>query len=569
MSDADKTEAKKPDEVIENPDTDKAVDDIVAHEGDELLAEQDAAVAQAEANAGPRHNLFYRWLHSRKARWATFAVVVLAFVALLFVPTTRYWSLNMVGVRASSSVTAVDSITGTPLKNATLTVGDVSAKTDSSGVAKLNGIKLGPRHITLKLSGFQSYGDDRTFGWGSNPLGKIPLKAVGLQYKLNIHDELTGLPIEGAEVDSGDATAISDKDGNAVLTIGDTTIDDIAVTVSRTGYRTQQAVAKGNASTKVELLTSRKAVFANNASGKYDVFSSDVDGQNRKLILPGSGTETSNISLAVSPDGSQAAVVSTRDNQRDADGFLLTTLTLINLADNTTTTLAHAEQIQLVDWIGSRLVFEQVASDSSSPATRYSVISYDYANNSRVQLVSARKLNTVLSAQQDIYYALAADPSDNAVQAGLYKINPDATGKQSVLDKEAWTTYRADYNTLNVQTADGWDSINLTSGNGSTISGPSAYVSRQYTDNAAATQSLWVDTAQGNLVLYDIAHGKDTIAHGRAGLAYPIRWLTDNTAVYRVVTGNETADYAVSVLGGQPPLKIADVVNTYGFTRGD
>jgi hypothetical protein len=49
---------------------------------------------------------------------------------------------------------------------------------------------------------------------------------------------------------------------------------------------------------------------------------------------------------------------------------------------------------------------------------------------------------------------------------------------------------------------------------------------------------------------------------------YPIRWLTDDSAIYRVVTNGETADYVVGTTPGRPAHKIADVVNTYGFSTG-
>jgi hypothetical protein len=45
-------------------------------------------------------------------------------------------------------------------------------------------------------------------------------------------------------------------------------------------------------------------------------------------------------------------------------------------------------------------------------------------------------------------------------------------------------------------------------------------------------------------------------------MAYPVRWLTDTTILYRVTTGSEVADYAVTTAGGQT-RKVTDVVSTY------
>ena len=40
--------------------------------------------------------------------------------------------------------------------------------------------------------------------------------------------------------------------------------------------------------------------------------------------------------------------------------------------------------------------------------------------------------------------------------------------------------------------------------------------------------------------------------------------MTDEVVIYRVATGSETADYAISTKGGKA-VKISDVSNTYGF----
>ena len=583
MSDENKPDEQKPVDPIpadpvepdvdtlSDPEIDKAVDDIVVHEGDELLEHQDDDRAQAEAVArAPRRGFFSWWWHSRLAHWLTFLLIVGGLIAVAFVPKTRYWSLNLAGVRASSSVTVVDDLTSEPLKNVQVTIDGATAKTDSSGKAKLVNIKLGPQQLKIEHAGFATITDQVTVGWGSNPLGSYPLKAVGIQYKLLVRDALTGQPIQGAEANSGDSAALSDKNGNILLTVPGTGTEDLPVIVSNGGFRTEQIVIKAGttSATTVKLITSLKAVYVSKETGKYDLYTADADGKNRKVVLPGTGNENANIAVVVSPSGDHAAIVSTRDNQHDSDGYLLATLTMVNLSDGTSTTLGHAEQIQLVDWIGTRLVFEQVASDSSSPATRYNVISYDYANNSRLQLAAARKLNTVLSAHGVIYYAVAPDPENSEIVAAMYKINPDASNKQTVLDKEVWTTYRTDYNTLSMQTADGWFTYNIGTNATSPVAGPSAYSSRIYSDNADGTHSLWADPTQGALMVYDNNKGKDEAPYLQSGLGYPVRWLTGNTAIYRVATGSETADYAVSTLGGQPPVKVADVTNTYGFTQG-
>ena len=81
---------------------------------------------------------------------------------------------------------------------------------------------------------------------------------------------------------------------------------------------------------------------------------------------------------------------------------------------------------------------------------------------------------------------------------------------------------------------------------------------------ADRSRSLWV--SQGSLISYDIAAAKDASVKTQSGLAYPVQWVNSASVIYRVSTGSETADYAVSVLGGTAH-KISDVAPSYGFAQ--
>jgi hypothetical protein len=557
---------------FDDPKTDTLVDDIVAKEGDEILAHMDKEGGDdASVVAAKPHRRFWR----RKSVWYTLVFLLLAGIGTAAaMPKSRYWVLNMASVRASTSVIVTDDLTRQPLKNVTVELAGVSGHTDAHGKAKLELLKLGSSKLKISKPGFAPYERDMTVGWGSNPLGTIGLKGVGLQYTFVIKDMLTGKAVAGAEVTGGDASALADQNGKAVLTLPGTSPEDLTAQVGANGYRSENVVVKGTTEKEipVTLITARKTVYASKQSGKYDVYSSDIDGQNKQVILPGSGLENANISVAVSPDGSRAAVVSTRDNERDADGYLLNTLSIVTIEGGDNVIVAHAAQIRLIDWQGSRLAFEQVSTNAGTPlSARYSLISYDFAANTRLQLAAASKFSMVLPAQSKLYYAVSPTEGDTTSKPGLYHINADGNGKQTVLDKDVWTVYRTDYNTLAAQLSDGWMSVDISNDGTSPIGAPSAYVSRVYADSPdTAGKSLWVDirNGQGVLLRYDKQAGTDNPVLTQNGVANPVRWLTGDTAIFRVVTGSETADYAVSTLGGGTAHKIADVVNTYGFTAG-
>jgi hypothetical protein len=361
--------------------TGEVIDEIVAKESDDLLAAQDAAIGKPTTRIKPkkRGSLLGRWWHNKWARSITLLLLFGGIAALLVVPKTRYLVLNTAGVRSSSSVVVVDDSTQLPLKGVEVKLGEQETKTDSRGRVQFKELELGPTKLVVSRVGFEEVQRSVIIGWGSNPFGTVALKASGVQYVIEVRDYLSDKPVEGVEATDGvEATAVSGKDGKITLTLSSAITAESTITLSRGGYRTEQIAldADPKKTTKASLVLDRKAVFMTKQSGKYDLYKSDIDGKNRELLLPGTGAETSNIGLAVSLDGKRAALVSTRENKRASDGSLLSTLVLIDVDEGDTVSIAEGAQLQLIDWIGSRLIFRQVAA-SSTAANRDVVVAYN------------------------------------------------------------------------------------------------------------------------------------------------------------------------------------------------
>ncbi|HEY5805973.1 MAG TPA: carboxypeptidase-like regulatory domain-containing protein [Candidatus Saccharimonadales bacterium] len=546
--------------------TEQAINEIVAKEGDELLAVQDAGSMRGGVKFKAGGSASSRFWRSKLLRLTLLFLFLCGAAVLFTMPKTRYWALNHANVRSSASVVVVDSTTQLPLKGVHVTIGDQSANTDSDGKAKFTNLMLGPAELSVSQVGFDEITRNITIGWGSNPLGSFALKATGVQYVIEVRDYLSDQSLEGVEATNGTVTAISDKKGKITLTLESTVASSDGVSLSKPGYRTEKVTLNEDPKklAKAVMVPSRKTAFATKQNGKYDVYKTDLDGKNREVLLPGTGAENGNITLVVSPDGSRAALVSTRENRRDSDGFLLSTLTLINIESGAKVTIAESSQIQLIDWIGQRLIFQQASSDSTA-GNRYTVVSYNYADNTRLQLAAANRLSTVMSAQSIVYYAVAADATNPSVQVGLFRISPDGSGKQRIFETEISTVLRSTYNTFSVQTAEGiWYTYDVANGSKSQVDSPGSLANRMYIDNSGRTKSLWIN--QGTLTSYDVASSKETVVETQGGLAYPVQWLGDTAAIYRIANGAEIADYAVSLAGGTPH-KIADVALSYGFAQ--
>jgi len=573
-------EPKTPAETEEVPDdkaTTEAVDDIVASEGDTVLAAEDAEVAKAfePPKKGFKDKLkrfFKAWWGNRYARWGTIIGLILTLIILAVVPNTRYFFLNIFGVRGSVSLSVLDESTQLPLKNIHVKIANQSGLTDSEGKLKLYNLKLGKTQLAIEKRAFATRTIPVTIGWGSNPQGDIALKAVGAQYIFTVNDFLSKKAIEKAEASSGEASAIADKNGKITLTIDTTeTADDaLSVTIKATNYRDEIVNLDVNAKTeqKIEMVPARKQVFISNRTGKYDVYKIDVDGKNEKLVLAGTGNERNDMTLVSHPSDEEVALVSTRDNLRNKDGYLLSTLSLINLGDNSAKSVAQSERIQIIGWINERILYVQIAAGASaSNPKRSRLMSYDYKTADKQEIASANYFNDVILVSGSVYYAPSTSYQNESV--GLIKSNADGKTKKTIINQEVWNIFRVSYEKLNLSIAQSWYEYKIGDDAPTKLSiTPANPRSRVYVDNIGSKHSLWMDQRDGKGVLldYDVTNKTEKTLKTASGLNTPIRWVSSNTLVYRVHTNQETADYVLNIDGGEA-RKIKDVYNSSGIDQ--
>ena len=534
--------------------------------------------------AGPKpkgkiRRFFKAWWHNKTARWATIIAVILVIVGIAVYPRTRYFVLNSAGVRSSASVTVIDNGSRQPLKNVQVKLHNASGVTDENGQVTLSGVRLGQTDLVVQRRAFEQLEKKVTVGWGSNPLGEVILEPKGLQYSFLVKDFLSGKPLEKVEAISGDASAFSGKDGKIILTLDTTSDEPVDITIQADGYRQEKLTETAETTTgkEIKMVPAREQAFISKRSGKYDLYKIYADGQGETLVLSGTGYERDDIVLAAQPAGNNVALVSTRDNQRGADGNLMSALSIVNLGDNKLKKLDTADRIQVVGWIDNTLIYIVVSEQApANGAKKQRLVSYNLDNDQKLDITSSTYFNSVIVAGDKVYYAPAneaqilpdAEPS-TSTSVGFYMSDASGANAKRLLDQEVWSMIRSNYDTITLSTGKDWYDYKLGAGQVNRLGGaPADQKSRIYTNNASNTQSLWVDQRDGKGVLlsYNLAKKEDTALTGRSGLSYPVRWLNDTTAVYRIDNDDETADYVISLNGGEPK-KIVDVTNTAGIEK--
>ena len=549
--------------------TEKAVDDIVATESDELLAREDAAkedeLSVKNVSKGSKKERLKTFLKIPAVRWGIVTGLVLILLVIAVLPGSRYAILNAAGVRAGSSLTVINDDNQQPLKNAEVTIGDQKKNTDDKGVVEFTGLKLGKTQVKVNKRGYGAVEQSRTLGWGSNPLGQVKLTVTGSQFTFVVNDFLSNKSVMGAEAVSGEFNAQSDLDGKILLPLDSTSDGDVEVTIKATDYREQKITIKTSDTSEknVLLVPSKQHVFISKRTGKYDVYKIDADGTNESILMAATGSEREDLAVLAHPTKEYVAIVSTREGKRNKDGYLMSNLFVVNVKTGEATKLPQSERIQLVDWTGDRIVYIAVTEGASAAnAARSKLFSFEIGQPGAKEIASANYFNDAIIFRDAVYYA----PSSYSIPVGnvkYYRINPDGSSQVALLDIEVWNIFRSDYDTLLLSVQQDWYEQKAAGQPTKLTNAPANPRNRIYRESPDKKRALWIDVRDGKgvLISYDTEAKKEDTLQTQAGLVLPVSWLNNTTYVYRISDNREVADYVKSTEGGEAK-KLRDVTNT-------
>lgn len=546
---------------------DRAVDDIVKHESEELLSEKDKNIS--EYVIPPRKSkgikrFFAAWWANKLARNTTILILLLAVSVVILMPTTRYAVLNTVGVRASMQFQVIDQVSGRPIKNVEVTAAGVQTKSDEQGNVKLTDLKLGDTEVFLKKRSFKAITIPITVGWGSNPFSApMELEPTGATFVFITKDWLSGFPLKNVEVSDGDSVALSDETGTAKLVI-EPTDSDVTATISYNNYRSETVTIPADSSKggTISLVPSKKDVFISKRQGTYDVYARYVDGTQETVLLPGTGNEQADTHVLAHPTDAIYMLVSSREGERNYQGYMMSNIYSINADTNQVEKIegTSSERIRLIGWIGDAVIFVKTTSGPSGYTTnRQQIVSYDLSDKKLTEITGANYFSDVRVINDSVYYVLPA--SDGSQSKGLTKTTVDGKQKTALLAKNIWVIYRTDTNTLLVSTeGDEWYTVTIADNKVQKLEGaPALPQNKVFVANPTTKQIAWLEDRDGkSTLLVNSADGKQKEIIRQAGMSYPIRWLNDTTILYTVSTPQETASYIVSTENGAAK-KVGDV----------
>lgn len=495
---------------------------------------------------------------SRLVRYGVPLLVVATAAALMVIPVARAQVLSAFGVRSGVLVKTIDDTTTLPLENVVVSVDGKQVKTDENGVARINGVRLGAQTVTLTKSAFYSQEKKIDVGIRVADLGDISLKPSGERYTYVLKDYVSGQSVPAATLKSGEVTALSNKDGRAVIALKQNSEDPRTLSVSAKGYRTETVTPPLEPKGLIELrlVPDKKHAYVSKQANRYDVYTVDVDGKNSKLLLEGTGLETSAIAGSMSPSNRYFALVSTRDDKRNASGTLLIALTVLDITSEEATVIEHAEQIALLGWSGDTL-FYMVTSTSAPAITpdRQKIQSYNVANTKRVSL---GKASSYLAVSKTPNAILAVESSATDVQKDILQTISYSGEKKEIYSGDILAIGRIDYASYSVQTSQ--KLFEYTLGNTALADGSQAGTAlNRYIDSPNGKTSVWLPTtsAQPQLVTYSVDDSKEQSVSLAVAPKNILWWVGNDGVVVQVNSNGQTADYIVNVRNGKAQ-KITD-----------
>lgn len=562
----------------DDQETDKIVEDIIKDESDIVIKAHDEKIAQFSAPPKKSKGLkrfFGAWWHNKLARWLTILIIVGGLAAIFIVPTSRYYILNKIGVRASMTIQVVDAKSGRPVKNVEAKVQGQTVQTNDQGNASFANLLLGPTDMVLAKRSFATEVIPITIGWGSNPFSSpFEITPTGTKFRFTVQDWLTGSPLSKATVSDGESEAVTNEKGEAELTI-EPTDNDVVATVSADMYLSKSVTIPANSEDAqlVQLVPSKKDIFLSNRSGKISVYSRHIDNTEEVVLLPGTGNEQDSSQLLAHPSKDIAILSSSRDGKRDSKGTILSALYLIDANSKQVEQISDSSStnIRIVGWSGDSIIYVLGnGATVDNPTDQQKLVAFNSATSQVKELAKSAYFGDVKIADNNVYYVTSAlDQAQTG--AGLSVIAIDGSRQKVLIDKPIWSVNRVNQSQLIVNgQEDKWYQINVTNNEVKNLDGrPPLVKDYQFVTNPYAQNLAYVDIRDGKgaLLLTDLQQSQDKPSQEiirQSGLqTMPLRWITPTIVLYSVSTPQETANYVVDSLV-KKSQKIGDVTN-YGI----
>lgn len=318
---------------------------------------------------------------------------------------------------------------------------------------------------------------------------------------------------------------------------------------------------------KIEFVPAGKQYFTSKKDGALSIYSSNIDGSDQKIIISGTGKETDYTPFVVSPDGKYGLLASTRDGAKDDKHVLLQYLYIVDLEKRLLTKIDEAHYFAFTDWSDDVMVYQKqqtanVTDENATSQLRAVNVATDDLQDIATAASFGRK---VVGLQQVAYVQKLRDKIGDTYVTSFNRYDlSNSSGKELATGVVDGNVVQAGFDTVNFQTqADQkWHEYNLNTSTLKDSAQPTASTSQVFINGASpdGKKRIIVDRIDGKftIITKNIDDGAEKQIYGNGSLSGQVRWLQNSVITFRISSDQQTADYAVSINGGEPK-KICDV----------
>ncbi len=376
------------------------------------------------------------------------SAIIVIIAALLIIPPSRYSILGNFMTR-HYTVQILSSAGHTPVVGARVTLGSRTSYSGKTGKVSFQ-VPVGHTHITISKLYYARISRPILVSIEGSSTLRYVMRVTGIVVPVEITNRIGGAPIQNALISTSKSSATSSGIGRAQLVLPASRNQERA-TLSAPGFiSTQVNVSVTNKLSLANLFTLTpvgRVYYLSDASGPVNIMSSNLDGSDPKVVLPGTGKEYPNSTqLIVSDDSKYLALLANRDG-------LQTHLYVFSAQNpNPEEVNAKASGYQVIGWTTNDILIFQINNSSLQlwqPGAQ-DLMSFDPATNISRILYSSQAVGTSTSnyANQNIYNAIVLpdnkivyevnwyqsyqDPPSGPFNDYLYLINSDGSGSQTL-----------------------------------------------------------------------------------------------------------------------------------------
>lgn len=340
------------------------------------------------------------WWQHKKVFIPTISII-LVFV-LLAIPQVRFFALGWAW-HTTARVVVTDTVTGTPVTNASVAIDSVAAMTNELGVARLDGISIGVHTAVIKKTHYKPVSQKVTVDVA--PLDQsqsVALEATGHLVQIDIKNRLTDKAIADVIITNGDSVtyARSDKTGKASVVVP-ADAKELKAVLTAPGYRVQEVKVTQSVKT-FSLIPDGSLYFLSKQSGKIDVVKTAIDGTDRKVVVGGTGDENNETtSLLTSRDWKFAILKAKRaPNKPEA-------LYLVRSDNDSYKVIDESDAVFTpIGWIGHSFVYQAQRNNGQYWRAKTVAIKSYNADTGQVTTIDENGSDPVSTEQSALYNLL-------------------------------------------------------------------------------------------------------------------------------------------------------------------